>query len=86
MTFAGGSVSGKSACNRYNAQVKLTGETLSILPGPMTMMACDDALMAVERGFMEALATVTSFDFDQDTGALLLMAQDRAVVTASPAP
>lgn len=85
MAFADGSVSGKSACNRYNAGVQLTGESLTILPGPMTMMACEDPLMAVERSFMEALALVTLFDFDQDSGALLLMAQDRPVVTAVPA-
>ncbi|QLQ19404.1 MAG: META domain-containing protein [Exiguobacterium profundum] len=86
MSFVYDSVSGKSACNRYNAGFTLTGESLTFQPGPMTMMACDDALMAVERGFMDALAAVTSFDFDQDSGALVLMAQDRAVVTANPAP
>lgn len=86
MSFAGDMLSGKSACNRYTAGVTLTGESLVIQPGAMTMMACEDPLMAVERGFMDALAKVTSFDFDQDSGALVLMAQDRAVVTAVPAP
>lgn len=86
MTFAGDSLSGKSACNRYNAGVTLTGENLMIEPGAMTMMACEDPLMAVERGFMDALKAVTTFDFDADSGALMLMAQDRAVVTATPAP
>jgi heat shock protein HslJ len=86
MTFVAGSVFGSTGCNRYNAGVSLTGEGLTIMPGPMTMMACDDPAGAVEQGFMAALATVTRFDFDEDTGALLLMAQDRPVVTARPAP
>lgn len=86
MTFVAGSVFGSTGCNRYNAMVHLTGEGLMIMPGPMTMMACDDPAGTVEQGFMKALAGVTRFDFDEATGALVLMAQDRPVVTASPAP
>ncbi len=86
MTFSDGTVFGSTGCNRFNAEVTLTGEGLTMLPGPMTMMACDEPAMAVEQGFMRALAAVTAFDFDADTGALVLMAQDRAVVTAMPAP
>jgi len=75
-----------TGCNTLSGDYVLDPAGLRFTPGPMTMMACPDPLMAVERGFMDALKAVTSFDFDQDSGALVLMAQDRAVVTAVPAP
>ena len=86
MAFSGDRVYGKSACNRYNAGVHLTGEALVIEPGPMTMMACDEVLMSIERSFIGALQGASAFDFDTDSGALILMAEGRPVVTAVPAP
>lgn len=83
--FAGGGVFGKAGCNRYSPGVALTGDALAITPGPLTMMACDEETMAIEREFIETLAMVTGFDFDPETGALILTAAEAPVLTATPA-
>lgn len=74
-------VSGKSACNRYVAGVLLTGEGLTFDRAAGTMMACPDDLMAVERAFLDMLATVSRFDVT-DAGDLVLYAGDSPVLTA----
>jgi len=82
--FAAGGLFGKAACNRYNAGVALSGEGLTITPGAMTMMACEEATMTLERAFIDTLATVTGFDLDPETGALILTAAEQPVLTAGP--
>ncbi len=78
----GGSLGGSGGCNRYNAGFTLSGEGLSIGPAAATMMACAEALMALEQALFQALAGVTGFDVDA-TGALVLKdAGGAAVVTA----
>lgn len=72
LDIAGAHVSGKAACNRYVASLAITGDGMTIAPGPMTMMACDAAAMALESDFVAALQQVTSFGFDPATGALIL--------------
>jgi heat shock protein HslJ/membrane-bound inhibitor of C-type lysozyme len=81
LDIAGDSLSGKSACNRYFSGVTLSGEGLSLGQGGGTMMACPDPLMAVEQAFLAMLGQVTRFDID-DSGALVLLAGDTAVLTA----
>lgn len=82
--FSGGGLFGKAGCNRYSAGTALAGDRLTITPGPLTMMACDEAAMAIEREFIDTLATVTGFDFDPETGALILTAAEVPVLTAMP--
>lgn len=78
----GGSLGGSGGCNRYNAGFTLSGEGLSIGPAAATMMACAEAVMALEQALFQALAGVTGFDIDA-TGALVLKdAGGTAVVTA----
>ena len=78
----GGSLGGTGGCNRYNAGFTLSGEGLSIGPAAATMMACAEAVMALEQVLFQALAGVTGFDIDA-TGALVLKdAGGAAVVTA----
>ncbi len=79
---AEGRVAGGSGCNRYFGGFHLSGEGLSFdanMAG--TMMACDDAKMAVERSFLDTLPTVTGFDIDPD-GALVLLSGDDPVLRA----
>jgi heat shock protein HslJ len=59
-------ISGSSACNRYFASVKETGE----LPGDLeiskiggTRMACPEKIMALENRYLEALGHVTRYSF-----------------------
>lgn len=74
-----GRAAGRSGCNRYTGTAGLTGEGLSFGRMAGTMMLCPDALMALERAYLDALSRVTRFDIDP-TGALVLLAGDAPVV------
>lgn len=69
--FEAGQVSGSSGCNRYNAGYLLEGDKLTIMPGPMTMMACPEPQMSVEQFFMAALSTTASYQISGDQLVLL---------------
>lgn len=56
-----GRVSGKSGCNRYFADYKVTGNELTIGKTASTMMACPEPLMKQERDFLEQLGQVKSY-------------------------
>jgi heat shock protein HslJ/uncharacterized lipoprotein YbaY len=71
--LAGGRAAGGSGCNRFTGVVRLSGEGLSFGPLASTMKACPEALMTLERTFLDGLARVSGFDFDE-TGALILRA------------
>jgi heat shock protein HslJ/uncharacterized lipoprotein YbaY len=75
-----GRVSGRFFCNRFMGEATLTGEGLSFGRLAGTMMACGQPAMDAERASLDALATVTRFDFD-DAGRLILYAGDSQVVT-----
>jgi heat shock protein HslJ len=66
LVFDGERISGSSACNRYFAGVKETGE----LPGDLhiseiggTRMACPEEVMTLENRYLEALGSVTRYSF-----------------------
>jgi heat shock protein HslJ len=66
LVFDGDRISGSSACNRYFAGVKETGE----LPGDLhiseiggTRMACPEEVMTLENRYLEALGSVTRYSF-----------------------
>lgn len=61
-TFADGSVSGSSGCNNYSAAYTLDGDSLTILPGPMTMMACPEPQMTVEQQLMAAFGVTAAYE------------------------
>lgn len=69
---SGDSIFGKSACNRYTGGLTLTGEGLSLMPGGMTMMACEEPLMQLEAAFTQRLSRVSGFDIDE-TGRLVFL-------------
>lgn len=66
LSFIEGRISGKSACNRYSAQISEGDEPGSILIGHTmgTRMACPEPLMDIESRYLAALAKVTDFSFD----------------------
>jgi len=70
-----GRIAGKSACNRYSAEIKDGDKPGDILIGPTmgTKMACPDPLMEVEQQYLESLAQVKSFSFA--SGDLVLNGQ-----------
>ena len=75
LSFDSGRISGRSACNRYSADIKEGDSAGEILIGPTmgTRMACPDHLMEIESMYLEALSQVTSFSFH--SGKLMLNGQ-----------
>ena len=75
IAFSSGRISGRSACNRYSADIKEGDSAGEIIIGPTmgTRMACPDHLMEAESMYLEALAQVTGFSFY--SGKLLLNGQ-----------
>ena len=78
LEFRDGRAAGTSGCNRYSGGYTLSGEGLGFDRMAGTMMLCPDALMTLERDYLDALARVTRFEID-DTGALVLIAGDDPV-------
>ncbi len=68
---ADGKVNGSSSCNRYFAEYKLTGESLSFSNAGSTRMACPTALMNQEQRFLKTLGNIKNFSFSPE-GALIL--------------
>ncbi len=79
---ADGMMSGESGCNRYNVTYEVDGDSISIGPAMSTMMACDEASMAVENAYMTALASAVTYRLDGDT-LTLTDADATAVATFS---
>jgi heat shock protein HslJ len=79
--FDDGRVAGRASCNNFTAQYTLTGETLTVSKAAGTMMACEPALMAQERLFLDVLQNVRRFDLRPD-GALVLQTDDGRAITA----
>ena len=76
LSIGEGRISGKSACNRYSAEIQEGDNLGDILIGPAmgTRMACPEPLMEVEQQYLERLAQVTSFSFH--SGSLALNGQN----------
>ena len=72
-------LSGQSACNRYFADYRLSGEGLEIKQPGATLMACAEQQMELERAFFERLPEIRHFDISAD-GRLLLKSTDGDVV------
>jgi heat shock protein HslJ/predicted nucleic-acid-binding Zn-ribbon protein len=72
LSFNEGRISGKSACNRYAAQVSESDEPGGIRIGQSmgTRMACPEQLMEIEHRYLATLSQVTSFSFN--SGSLTL--------------
>jgi heat shock protein HslJ/uncharacterized lipoprotein YbaY len=76
-----GRVAGRSSCNNITGQYTLTGEALTVSKAAGTMMACEPALMAQERLFLDVLQNVRRFDLRPD-GALVLQTDDGRTIVA----
>jgi heat shock protein HslJ len=71
LEFNGDFMSGAAGCNRFTGGVALSGEGLSLMPGGVTMMACDEPFMQLEAAYLDRLGRVSLFDFDE-AGRLVL--------------
>jgi uncharacterized membrane protein len=72
LEFAGDFISGAAGCNRFTGGMSLSGEGLSLTPGGMTMMACEEPQMQLEAAYIDRLGRVGLFDIDE-AGRLVLL-------------
>ena len=78
---ADGALGGNTTCNLLIANWTLDGDTLSIAPGGSTRMACPPALMEQEDRLLKLLGEINAYRID-DTGALVMSAEDGSTITA----
>ncbi len=62
-----GALAGHSGCNSFAGSYEADGDVIKIAPGPMTMRACEDALMVQEVAVMQALPNARTFKIDGQT-------------------
>lgn len=67
-----GRFAGQAPCNRIMGSYRLSGEELRLGPVASTMMMCEDALMAAERRYVEALEAVRRFELAPEGGVVLV--------------
>lgn len=73
----GWNYSGSSGCNRVTGRFQLDGNSLQLLGGAMTMMACPEPLMKQEQEFNKALTATGSCVL---TGAVLELLAGKKVL------
>jgi len=78
-----GRVAGSGGCNRYHAAFEIGGEGVSFGRTAATMMACQPAVMGLERRFFDALADIRTFDFSPDGALLLRGGKDEVKIRAN---
>ena len=81
LVFTDGRIGGQASCNSYTGTYSPEDGKLSIGDTGVTMMACPEAVMNQERRFLDALASVDGYRFD-DTGALFLTSGGSDVMRA----
>jgi heat shock protein HslJ len=64
--FSNGRVQGRAACNSYGGGYQARDDgSISFEGFAVTMMACDEPLMALERAYLPTLADVSAFTMDR---------------------
>ncbi len=61
LVFTDGMAGGFAGCNSYRAEYQSVDGTPIFGPVATTLKACDEAVMAFERSYLEALATVAGY-------------------------
>jgi heat shock protein HslJ len=72
LTFEGDRASGTAACNTYSAGFVAAGADLSFDQIVATTRACEDALMTLERRYLEILAATDSYEVEADGSSLIV--------------
>jgi putative lipoprotein len=75
---------GSSGCNSLTGSFQLSGDSLQLLGGAMTMMACPDPIMKQEQEFNEALTATGSYQIQGNTLELLELKKVVAKFQAAP--
>lgn len=63
--------SGSSGCNQITGTFQLNGDSLELLGGAMTLMACPDPIMKQEKEFSQTLTDTGSYQIEGNTLELL---------------
>lgn len=80
MSFDGnGGLYGGASCNRYLSGYEVSGEVMKITLGPLTMMACGDALDGQEQRFLALLGAVERFASDPPDTLTLYTGDGRTI-------
>lgn len=85
--FKGAAMTGNSGCNQYRGSYTVDGNKLTIGQTLSTLMACEQAKMALEQAYLAVLPRVATFAISGDT--LTLMTAEGVVgleFAATPAP
>ncbi len=75
---------GSSGCNSLTGTFQLSGNSLQLLGGAMTMMACPDPIMKQEQEFNQALTATGSYKIEGNT--LELLERKKVVAKFQAAP
>ncbi len=81
MFFADGNLSGRAACNYYEAEITVEGDKLGLAPMQQGHQECGDELMQAEVNFLRVLEPSNRFEIAPD-GTLTLFAQDFMMLKA----
>jgi heat shock protein HslJ len=65
-TFQSGAISSSDGCNRFGAVYSVSENTLTIKPGPSTMMVCAPKIMDQARGYLAALSNSSTYRIESD--------------------
>lgn len=84
LTIEGSEIGGTSACNTYGGRLTVTDGRLEITDLGMTMMGCEEPVMAAEGAYASALAGVESIGGEGDE--LVLRGPDVELRFAALAP
>jgi heat shock protein HslJ len=79
---ADGTFTGSTGCNRIVGTFTQAGSSLTLQPGPMTLMACQEPAATQETALLAALPKVASFT--SDASLVLLSADGATLLTYSP--
>lgn len=66
-----GAVSGTGGCNTYGSTVTIDGDSIEFVAPRSTMMACDEATMANEAAYFEALIAARQFEMADEQLTIL---------------
>ena len=85
MAMSEGRAEGRSACNRYGAEIKTEGSQIKFGGGGGTDMDCSDPVMESEAAYLDALWHVRSISLSQD-GNLVMTGEDVELLFESLPP
>jgi heat shock protein HslJ len=85
-TFANGMITGTTGCNSYTMSYTLSGFTLTIKPGIMSLVGCIGPVGTQEQAFLANMSKVTGYTITGTTLVLTNASGDAVLTFAAAAP